>query len=171
MQQEFISNFSQYGKTAIDSTKELVAINGRLMTKFLESQIKFATTCVESSANEVDIVADAKDPQAFLASQGSIVEKYTGVLKAQAETNVKVFQEAGEEFKTWFEKGIKTADAAVKEAAETAKSASTAVPVVAKKKPAVKKSATKQTATAKKPAAKKAPAKKAAAKKTETAAA
>lgn len=174
MQQQMLSNFSRYGKTAIDSTKELVAINGRLISKVLDNQIQFASTVVESGTKEVD-PAIAKDPKALFEFQSSLFEEYSVIFKSQAETGAKAFQEAGEEYKTWFEKSIKTADEAVKEVTETvAKAPVAAAPKAAPaKKPAAKKApakkaAPKAAAPAKKPAAKaapkKAPAKKAAAK-------
>ena len=162
MQQQIFSNFSRYGKNAIDSAKELVAINGRLMSKVLDNQIAFTSTVVDSSSKELGTSA-TKDPKAFVQYQSSIIEEYSEIFKTQAQTNAKVFQETGEELKAWFEKSVKAADAEVKKASETMKTEAVAAPLVAKK-PATKKPAAKpaKKATAKKAAAK-TPAKKAAA--------
>ena len=161
MEQQIFSNFSQYGKNAIDSTKELVAINGRFVTKVLDNQIQFANTVMGSSIKEIDASA-TKDPAAFIQHQSSLLEEYSEIFKAQAQTSAKVFQEAGEELKTWFEKGVKTADTAVKKASEAVNREVAAAPVAAKK-PATKKASAKP---AKKAAPKKAAAKKSAPKAT-----
>lgn len=162
--QKILSNFNQYGQSAIDSTKELVEINSRLLTKVLENQIQIANSIIEKSTPEIDAASAIKDPKKIIEAQSSMVQEYTGFLKEQAETSAKVFQAAGEELKTWFEKGLKTADAAVKEASTASSVAVASVKKPSAKKPAVKKAAPKKAAT-KKPAAKKAAPVKPAAKK------
>lgn len=157
MQQQMFSSFNQYGKNAIESTKELVAINNRLMKKVLDNQIALTNTVVGNSIKDVDASA-TKDPKAFIQYQSSLIEEYSEIFRSQAEVNTKVFQEAGEEIKTWYENSINTANSAVKKA--------TVTPIASK---AAAKSAKKTAVkSAKKPATKKAgakPAKKAVAKK------
>jgi len=157
MQQHIFSNFSQYGKSAIDSTKELAAINGRLMTKVLGNQIEFTNTVVGNSIKDVD-TSVAKDPNAFIQYQRSLFEEYSEIFRSQAQTSTKVFQEAGEELKTWYEKSIQTAGSSAKKASKAAKSGVATAKKPMAKKATAKKAAPKKTApakaTAKKPAAK-----------------
>ena len=164
MQQQLFSNYSLCGKNAIDSAKELIEINGRLVTKVLDTQIQFTNTFMGNSIKELD-ASTAKDPKAFIQYQSSLFEEYSEIFRTQAKANAKVFQEAGEELKTWFEKGVKTADTAAKKASEAATTPSAAKKPVAKKasaKPA-KKSAPKKAAAKKSAAKTKATTKKAAA--------
>ena len=117
-----------------------------------------------NSIKELD-ASTAKDPKAFIQYQSSLFEEYSEIFRTQAKANAKVFQEAGEKLKTWFEKGVKTADTAAKKASEAATTPSAAKKPVAKKasaKPA-KKSAPKKAAAKKSAAKTKATTKKAAA--------
>lgn len=179
MTNQYADSFNEFGKSAIEATKELVEINSRLMSKMLENQISVANMFVESSEKQVSSVSTA-DPKDFVASQTAFFEEYATKLTEVAQANAKLAQEAGEELKTWFEKGVKTADEVVKDAAKTAATVSPIQPVAkiapaqktsAKKAapktaPVVKPATAKKTAKASaKPAAKKAPAKKAPAKK------
>jgi ribosomal protein S17E len=166
MTNEYLDSFDGFGKSAIEATKELVEIIGRLMSKMLENQISVANMFIESGEKQVSSADANKDPKDFVASQTALIEEYAAKLTEAAQANTKLAQEAGEALKSWFEKGVKTADEAVKNAAKTAAPA-TAVsrPAAAKpapaKKGAPKKSSAKKTSA--KTAANKAPTKKAAA--------
>ena len=158
MTNQYADSFNEFGKSAIEATKELVEINSRLMSKMLENQIRVANMFVESSEKQVSSVSTA-DPKDFVASQTAFFEEYATKLTEVAQANAKLAQEAGEELKTWFEKGVKTADEVVKDAAKTAATVSP-IQSVAKKAPA-KKAAPKTAASApktKKAAPKSAPA-------------
>lgn len=164
MQQEIISNFSQYGKTAVNSAKELLAINGRMLEKMLESQISLAKICVESSEQQLNIGELADSPTDMLSKQTALVEEFSGKLVDATQASSDIAKTASAEFKVWFEKGLKVADAAVKETqttvvAATADIKTAAAPAVktvptVKTTPAAKKAAAKP-AIKTKPAAKK----------------
>lgn len=173
MSNEYLDSFNGFGKSAIDATKELVEINSKLMSKMLENQISLANTFVESSEKQVATAGKTADPKDFIASQTALFEEYSAKLAEAAQANAKLAQDAGEELKTWFEKGVKTADEAVKDAAKKSASASpmkTATPTKAKAKKAAPKAASNTTAAPKKAAPKKASPKKTAT-KTKTASA
>lgn len=172
MRKEYVETVSDYGKGAVEATKELVEINGKLMSKILENQLSLANLMVESGEKQVAATNSLKDPKTYMATQTALFEEYTAKLTAASEANAKLAQEAGEQLKSWFEKNMRAADEAVKDVAEKAAASAPVAPVAAKKapakKPAAKKAAPKKPASqakpAAKPAAKKAPAKKAAAK-------
>jgi|GEM_PF-631271 hypothetical protein len=168
MTNEYLDSFNGFSKSAIEATKELVEINGRLMSKMLENQISIANTFVESSEKQVSSAGKSSDPKDFVAQQTALFEDYAAKLTQAAQANAKLAQQASEELKTWFEKGVKTADEAVKDVAKTAAAASPVkAPVAAKspaKKAAPKKAAAPAAAPTAKPSVKKAAPKKVAAK-------
>jgi sec-independent protein translocase protein TatB len=165
MKNDMMASFSDYGKTALAAAKELVDINSKLMGKLLESQISLANLYVESTEKQLATVQTTTDPKEYMSKQAALLEEYATKLAAAAQTNVKLAQDAGEEMKGWFEKGMKTAEKEVKKAAASAAPMKTAT-----KMPAVKKAAASAApikAAPKKPAVKKAPTKKPAAAKVE----
>jgi len=175
MQAELISSFSGYSKTAVISAKELLAINGKLMSKLLDSQISLAALYVESSEKQIGLMGSMDNPAEFLSKETSLIEEYSTRFADAAQERVQIVKESSEELKTWVENGMKVADEAVKDAQSSVTTMVEAKPVKAPvaKKPAVKKAApAKQSApvktsasVAKKPAAKKTSARKAPARK------
>lgn len=144
MKTDMMISFSDYGKTAIAATKELVDINSKMMGKVLDAQISLANLYVESSEKQLATIQAADDPKDYMAKQAALLEEYSAKLADAAQANVKLAQEVSEELKGWFEKGVKTADKAVK------KAAAEATPIkAAPKKPAAKKAPAKKPATAK----------------------
>jgi hypothetical protein len=144
MKNDMMIPFSDYGKTAIAATKELVEINSKMMGKVLDAQISLANLYVESGEKQLATIQTADDPKEYMAKQTALLEEYSTKLTEAAQVNVKLAQEASDELKGWFEKGVKTADTAVKKAAANAS------PVAAApKKPAAKKAPAKKAATTK----------------------
>jgi len=171
MQQELISNFNQFGKNVVSSVREFTDINGRLAGKVLESQIGLAKIFVETSAKQVDAAEAINSPVEYVNKQTALVEELSEKISDATKNSVSVAKEANLELKSWFEKGIKAADEAVKDANHSVATAvvSKASPApVAKKAPAAKKPAVKAKATAKSSAKPKAPAKPKVAAKTKT---
>lgn len=154
MQQDYTKSISEMGHTALEATKELVEINGKFMGKMLENQMSLATFYVETSEKQISLASQASDPKELFTAQAGLMEECSAKLADATQANAKLAEEAGEEIKAWFEKSMKTADDAVKEAT------SSATPAPAKKAAPKKAPATKP--AAKKAAPKKAPAKKAA---------
>lgn len=162
MTNEYLDSFNGLGKSAIEATKELVEINGRLMSKILENQIKLANSFVESSEKQVASVSQNSDPKDFVATQAALLEEYAGKLADAAQSNAQLARQASEEMKSWFEKGVKTADQNLKNAAK----ASSATPTkTTSPKPATPKPSTTKSRTPR-PAAKKTSSKRATATKT-----
>lgn len=123
MQKDVLNTVSSYSQDAMTAAKELIEINGRLFGKVLETQIGLANLCVEGSEKQIEASKDVSDVKDFMAKQTALVEEYAAKLSDAAQSTAKIAQESSEELKAWFEKGVKSADLAVKEAAKTATSA------------------------------------------------
>ena len=121
MQQEFLKSFDDYSKSAISASKELIDINSRVLNKVLETQITLANLAVEGGEKQLDLTAGSStDPKAYVTKQTALIEELAAKLGEIAQANAKFAQEAQEDLKVWFEKGVATADNAVKEVAESA---------------------------------------------------
>ena len=120
MQNEILNAMTGYGKNSVEATKELVDINGKLMAKILDSQVALANLYVEGSEKQLEVASASTDPKELIAAQTALVEEYSAKLSEFAQSSAKLAEEAGEELKTWFEKGVKASEEAVKEAASKA---------------------------------------------------
>jgi len=127
MKTEILNSFTSLGKDAVASTKELVDINAKLMNRALESQIGFAQLWVAGSEKQLEVAKSAGDVKDYVAAQTALVEEFAAKLTEAAQANAAFAQQVSEELKAWFEKsvekGVKSADEAVKEVVKQAKAA------------------------------------------------
>lgn len=120
MQNEILNAMTGYGKNAVEATKELVDINGKLMAKILDSQVELANLYVEGSEKQLDVASSTTDPKELVAAQTALVEEFSAKLAEFSQTSAQLAEEAGEELKAWVEKGVKAGEEAVKDAASKA---------------------------------------------------
>ncbi len=150
MQQEFISNFNQYGKTIVNSAKEFAAINSRLATRVLENQIVLANFFVDSSEKQLNLTKGVSSPAEYANRQAALLaallKELTVKIADTAQTSVKIAQETNTELKAWFENGIKKTDSAVKETKVAVTRTTVARPALVAKKAAPKAKTVKKTA-------------------------
>ena len=146
MQQEFISNFNQYGKTIVNSAKEFAAINSRLATRVLENQIVLANFFVDSSEKQLNLTKGVSSPAEYANRQTALLKELTAKIADTAQTSVKIAQETNTELKAWFENGIKKTDSAVKETKVAVTRTTVARPALVTKKAAPKAKTVKKTA-------------------------
>ena len=127
MQTDYLNSVSLFGKDYITAAKELVDINGKLMSKVLESQIGLANLYVEGSEKQLEVAKSSSDAKDFISAQTALVEEFTAKLTEAAQANSAVAQEVSEELKAWFEKsvekGVKSADEAIQEVVKQAQTA------------------------------------------------
>lgn len=97
---------------AISATRELVEINGRLMERYLENQINLANLCVEGSEKQLKVNAAITDPQDFTEKQSGLYEEYREKLSEMTGNNIKLVQDAGEEYVAWFKRNMPNKEAA-----------------------------------------------------------
>ena len=93
-------------ENALNATRELVELNGKVMGRCLENQIGLANLCVEGGEKQVKIATNVTDPQDFTVKQKELYEEYAEKLSAVAEDGIKFVQETGEEYAAWFKRNI-----------------------------------------------------------------
>ena len=113
---------------AISATKELVKINGQIMERYLENQIGLANLCVESGEKQLQVNSHITDPQDFTEKQSELYEEYREKFSEVTGNNIKLAQEAGEEYVAWFKRNIPKTGAGEPKAAKASKPASKKTP-------------------------------------------
>lgn len=119
MQTQFFKNFPDMTRlvdpaifdNAISATRELVKINGRLLEKYLENQISLANLCVEGGEKQLKVSSTVTNPQDFTEKQSELFEEYREKFSEVTGNNIKLAQDAGEEYAGWFKRNIPTAEA------------------------------------------------------------
>ncbi len=120
MQPDVMNTMNDMGKNALEAAKTLGEINSKLVEKLVEKQLAAANLCVESGIKQVKLAQDSKDVQDYWTKQAALLEEYAGRIMDLAKQQVEFAQEAGEEYKSWFEKGVQRASTAAKTATKKA---------------------------------------------------
>jgi hypothetical protein len=129
MQTQLFKNVPDFNKLmdpalfedAITAARELVEINGRLMEKFLENQINLANMCVEGGEKQLQAAGSVTNPQDFTEKQTALYEEYREKLSAVTDDNIKLVQDAGEEYVAWFKRNLPKTEAVKAKAAKSGK--------------------------------------------------
>ena len=120
MQNDYFKSLNDFSANAMEAAKELGELNSKLMEKTIALQMKAADLMVEGSMKQGQMVQETKEVKDYLSKQASLVEEYANKFVDLAKSNVALAQEAGEEYKAWAEKNMRSVDAAAKTVAKKA---------------------------------------------------
>ena len=120
MQNDYFKSLNEFSTNAMEAAKELGELNSKLMEKTIALQMKAADLMVEGGMKQGQMVQETKEVKDYLSKQASLVEEYANKFVDLAKSNVALAQEAGEEYKAWAEKNMKSVDAAAKTVAKKA---------------------------------------------------
>jgi phasin family protein len=118
MDNPFLENFEKLGKAALDSAKELRAINTKVYGRFAETQRDLLNEVVELSTDFLSTTTEIRNVQDLLGTQIKFVAACNAKLLAVARETADIVVATRNDYQTWFEKGLKvvsdTAPAAFK---------------------------------------------------------
>jgi len=127
MQQEFMKTMNDFSKNAVEAAKSLGEINSKLAEQVMERHVAALNLAVDSGINQVKLAQETKDVKEYWSKQAALTDEYAGKAMDLAKKNVELAQQAGEEYKTWLEKGFAQANEAAgnvtKQVESTAKKA------------------------------------------------
>jgi hypothetical protein len=149
MQQDYFKSLNEFSNSAMEAARTLGEINGKLMEKTIALHMKAADLAVEGGLQQGKLVQEAREIKDFIGNQTGLVQEYAGKFVELANSNVSLAQEAGEEYKTWVEKRMDTANSAAKDVASKAVAVKSAIEKSMETSHASTKSAPKKTAASK----------------------
>ena len=106
MQQEVMNIINSFNQTALDTTKQLFAINVRTCEKLLEKQTAFTGMCLDNGEKQMGLVREFKDIPGYWTSQGEFVKEYAEKSLAAAKESVEILTDTRDELTSLFEKGV-----------------------------------------------------------------
>ncbi|MBS1270821.1 MAG: hypothetical protein MAG794_01789 [Gammaproteobacteria bacterium] len=116
MQQEFVKTMNDIGKNAAEAAKSLGEINSKIAEQVIERQLAAVNLAVEGSVNQAKLAQETKDVKDYWSKQAELTDEYAGKAMDLAKQNVDLAQKAGEEYKSWLEKGFAQANDAAAQA-------------------------------------------------------
>ena len=106
MQREMIDQWAALSRSALESMKELGAINAKLVEKMTAQQAAILSACLEASAKEVNIISVAKDPKDLLAQQAALASEYGAKFVEIVRGTNDLLSECKNELSAWAERGM-----------------------------------------------------------------
>lgn len=133
MQQDFVNSMSNFGKTAAEAVKTLGEINSKIAEEVIERQLAAANLFVEGSASQAKLAQETKDVKEYWSKQAQLTDEYAGKAMDLAKQNVELAQKAGEQYKSWMEKGFAQANEAAGEVTKQVQASTKKAEAAAKK--------------------------------------
>ena len=106
---------------AFAATRELVQINNRLLERYIENQIGLANLCVEGGEKQLQVNSVITNPQDFTQKQSALYEEYRERFAEVTGNQMKLAQDAGEEYAAWFKRNLNPAQAVRPKTVKTVK--------------------------------------------------
>ncbi len=106
MQREMIDQWAALSRSALESMKELGAINARLVGKMTAQQEAILSSCLEASAKEVNLISGVKDPKDLLAQQAALASEYGAKFVEIVRGTNDLLSECKNELSAWAERGM-----------------------------------------------------------------
>jgi hypothetical protein len=100
----------------VEAAKSLGEINSKIAEQVIERQLAAVNLAVEGSMNQVKLAQETKDVKDYWSKQAALTDEYAGKAMDLAKKNVELAQKAGEQYKSWMEKGFVQANETAKEA-------------------------------------------------------
>ena len=107
MDNKFIENWQEYGKNAIESAKELEAINTQVIEKITGKQMELANAAFEVSTKYVSSLGEVKGVQDLFSEQTKLATEFNEKMLEAARTTADILTETREAYQAWIEKGLK----------------------------------------------------------------
>lgn len=107
MENKFVENWQEYGKNALESAKELEAINTKVIEKITGKQMELANTVIETGTKYFGSLGEVKGYQELIAEQTKLAAELNDKLIEAARGAADIISETREAYQAWLEKGLK----------------------------------------------------------------
>lgn len=107
MDTKFVENWQEYGKNALESAKELEAINTKVIEKITGKQMELANTVIETGTKYFGSLGEVKGYQELIAEQTKLAAELNDKMIEAARGAADIISETREAYQAWLEKGLK----------------------------------------------------------------
>jgi len=107
MDNNFFAQWESFTKSAIDSGKELEALNLQLVEQLSEKQMELLTTAMEVGNKWFSSFSEHQALPEMLAAQGKLASEYSNKLMSVSKEATDLLSASREGYKGWFEKNVK----------------------------------------------------------------
>jgi phasin family protein len=107
MENNFFAHWESFAKSAVDTGKELEALNLKLVEQISQKQVELLTGAFDISNKWVSSFGEMKDVPAMISAQSKLASDYGSKVMAASKETTELLTAARDDYKAWFEKGVK----------------------------------------------------------------
>ncbi len=108
MENKLGEQMEAYSKAAINSGKELEALNTRLIDGLTQKQMELVNSLMDSGNQFVSMMGDAKSYPVLWSEQVKFFRDYNEKLLAATKDAVQIVADSRGEYQAWMQKGVET---------------------------------------------------------------
>lgn len=106
MQSEYLSEWTRFTNSALNSAKELGEINTKAIKKLSEQQFDLISRCLDTGVKQLNLLSEAKGYKELLVGQTKLATEYNEKVLDTVRKTTQIFSEAKDEMAAWIDKNI-----------------------------------------------------------------
>jgi len=114
MQNDYVEQLANAGKTSYQSLQELGAINTKALQKLMDLQFKFATFNIETGIGQTKLLTSTSNYKDYLSAESEFASDYSTKAMDFTKQAASILTESRDEIVSWLEKGFESTEATVK---------------------------------------------------------
>ena len=109
MNKGIFDNWQGFAQAAMETSQELESINTGVFEKITAAQMDFANAMIESGTRFAGTMGEMKDIPAVISEQTRLFNEINEKMLETARNTADILNESRESYKSWVERGIKSA--------------------------------------------------------------
>jgi len=115
MEYKGFEQFNIFGKSAMESAKELETLNVALFEKLSRNNMELFNSAVELNNKFVALLGNPGDIQGMMNEQIKLANEYNGQVVSTIKEAAEIVAESKDGYQAWFEAGVQNATTAAQE--------------------------------------------------------
>jgi len=107
MDYNFLSQWEGFTKSAVDTSKELEALNLKLVEQISQKQIELLTSAFDLGNKWISSLGEFKGLPEMISAQNKFASEYGSKVMAASKETTELLTASRDDYKAWFEKGFK----------------------------------------------------------------
>lgn len=111
MQNDYVEQLTNAGKTSYETLQELGAISAKTWQKLTDLQFKFASFNIETGIEQSKLLSGTTNYKDILSAGSEFASDYNAKAMDFSKQATSILAESRDEFVSWFEKGFEKVEA------------------------------------------------------------
>ena len=107
MENNFLAQWENFTKSALETSKELEALNMKLIEQLSQKQVELLTSALDVGNKWASSFGEFKGVPELVAAQNKLASEYGSKVMAVSKETTELLTASRDGYKSWFEKGFK----------------------------------------------------------------